>query len=126
MQPVPWPEPDPRIVAAVKAMYGSRKTERPLAVEIRDSKTVTCPQGQDHGVLDAVRPARQGRDRGHLLRQRLRPLPGTQPVHHQQQEPAAAHRAAETTAGFQADYARRAGVEGTMHQATSHGARQAR
>jgi transposase len=36
MQPVPWPEPDPQIAAAITAMYGSRKTERPLAVEIRD------------------------------------------------------------------------------------------
>ena len=36
MQPVPWPEPDPQITTAIKAMYGSRKTERPLAVEIRD------------------------------------------------------------------------------------------
>src|SRR4249920_2818062 len=36
MQPVPWPEPDPQIAAAIKAMYGSRKTERPLAVQIRD------------------------------------------------------------------------------------------
>jgi hypothetical protein len=38
----------------------------------------------------------------------------------------AAARAAEATIGFQADYARRAGVEGTMHQAASHGARRAR
>jgi hypothetical protein len=36
MQPVPWPEPDPQIAAAVKVMYGSRKAGRPLAVEIRD------------------------------------------------------------------------------------------
>jgi transposase len=36
MQPAPWPEPDPQITTAIKAMYGSRKTERPLAVEIRD------------------------------------------------------------------------------------------
>jgi transposase len=36
MQPAVWPEPDPQIAAAIKAMYGSRKTERPLAVEIRD------------------------------------------------------------------------------------------
>lgn len=36
MQPVPWPEPDPQIVVAIGAMYGSRRTERPLAVEIRD------------------------------------------------------------------------------------------
>jgi transposase len=36
MQPVPWPEPDPQVAAAIKAMYGSRKTGRPLAVEVRD------------------------------------------------------------------------------------------
>src|SRR5258707_14914797 len=36
MQPAAWPEPHPQIAAAVKAMYGSRKTERPLAVEVRD------------------------------------------------------------------------------------------
>jgi transposase len=41
-------------------------------------------------------------------------------------EAQAAARAAETTTGFQADYARRAGVEGSMHQAASHGARRAR
>jgi len=78
MRPVAWPEPDPLIAAAIKAMYGSRKTERPLAVAIRD---------------------RLGQ---------------------------AAARTAEATTGFQADYARRAGVEGTMHQAASHGARRAR
>jgi hypothetical protein len=38
----------------------------------------------------------------------------------------AAARAAEKTIPFQADYARRAGVEGTMHQAASHGARRTR
>jgi transposase len=36
MQPVPWPEPDPQVAAAIAAMYGSRKTELPLAVVIRD------------------------------------------------------------------------------------------
>jgi transposase len=41
-------------------------------------------------------------------------------------EAQASARAAQDTAGFQADYARRAGVEGTIHQATSHGARRAR
>ena len=41
-------------------------------------------------------------------------------------EAQAAARAAEKTIPFQADYARRAGVEGTMHQATAHGARRAR
>ena len=36
MQPAAWPEPDPQIAAAIAAMYGVRKTERPLAVLIRD------------------------------------------------------------------------------------------
>src|SRR6266487_75418 len=36
MQPVAWPEPDPQVAAAIAAMYGARKTERPLAVLIRD------------------------------------------------------------------------------------------
>ena len=41
-------------------------------------------------------------------------------------EAQAAARAAGKTIPFQAGYARRAGVEGTMHQAASHGARRAR
>jgi hypothetical protein len=41
-------------------------------------------------------------------------------------EAQAAARAEEKTIPFQADYARRAGVEGTIHQAASHGARRAR
>ena len=36
MQPVPWPEPDPRVAAAIAAVYRSRKTERLLAVTARD------------------------------------------------------------------------------------------
>ena len=36
MQPVPWPEPDPQVAAAIEAIYGSRKTEPPLAVTVRD------------------------------------------------------------------------------------------
>jgi hypothetical protein len=39
---------------------------------------------------------------------------------------AAAARAAQASTSFQASYARRAGIEGTIHQATSHGARRAR
>jgi len=38
----------------------------------------------------------------------------------------AAARATQATTTFQADYARRAGIEGTIHQAASHGARRAR
>ena len=36
MQPVPWPDPDPVVAAAIGGMYGSRKTEPPLAVMVRD------------------------------------------------------------------------------------------
>jgi len=36
MQPVPWPEPDPRVAAAIGAMYGSRRAGLPLAVTARD------------------------------------------------------------------------------------------
>jgi hypothetical protein len=36
MQPVPWPEPDPQVAAAIGTMYGSRKSECPLAVTARD------------------------------------------------------------------------------------------
>jgi transposase len=36
MQPAPWPGPDPVVATAIGAMYGSRKAERPLAVDIRD------------------------------------------------------------------------------------------
>jgi transposase len=36
MQPAPWPEPDPQVAAAIEAMYGARRTPRPLAVQIRD------------------------------------------------------------------------------------------
>jgi transposase len=36
MQPVPWPDPDPAVAAAVRAVYGARKAEPPLAVTVRD------------------------------------------------------------------------------------------
>lgn len=36
MQPVAWPVPDPQVAAAIAAMYGAGKTERPLAVLVRD------------------------------------------------------------------------------------------
>ncbi|MFE7393700.1 IS1182 family transposase [Streptomyces sp. NPDC057582] len=35
VQPQPWPEPDPQIAAAVRAMYRGRR-EPPLAVQVRD------------------------------------------------------------------------------------------
>src|SRR6516225_4862642 len=37
MQPASWPDPDRVVAAAVRGMYfGSRKTEPPLAVTVRD------------------------------------------------------------------------------------------
>ena len=104
-----------------------------------DTKTVTCPQGKTSASWTPCTQHGKDADRGHLLRRRLRPLPGppqctTSSTNRRQltvlprglAEAQAAARAAEKTIPFQADYARRAGVEGTMHQAASHGARRAR
>ena len=79
------------------------------------------------------------RCRGHLFPRRLRPLPArphcaTSGRKRRQitilardlADAQAAARNAETTIPFWADYARRAGVEGTTQQAASHGARCAR
>jgi hypothetical protein len=35
VQPVPWPEPDPQIAAAIAAKYSGKRL-RPLAVQVRD------------------------------------------------------------------------------------------
>jgi transposase len=104
-----------------------------------DSRTVTCPQGKtssswtpctQRGQAAAVAtfaatdcgpcPARAQCTTSSKRRRQLTVLP------RDLAEAQAAARAAEKTIPFQADYARRAGVEGTMHQAASHGARRAR
>ena len=102
-----------------------------------DSKTVTCPQGKtakswspctQHGK-DTIVAIFSTTDCGPCparslctaAKRRVLSLPPRGLA-----EAQAAARAAEKTIPFQADYARRAGVEGTMHQATSHGARRAR
>ena len=104
-----------------------------------DSKTVTCPQGKTSASWtpcaqrgkDAIVvtfsagdcgpcPARSLCTTSGKNRRQLTVLP------RDLAEAQAAARTAETTIPFQADYARRAGVEGTMHQAASHGARRAR
>ena len=102
-----------------------------------DTKTVTCPQGKraatwipctQHG-RDAIVATFSAADcvpcpaRSLCTTSRRRQL--SLPPRDLAEAQAAA-RAAEATVSFQADYARRAGVEGTMHQATSHGARRAR
>jgi hypothetical protein len=104
-----------------------------------DSKTVTCPHGKAsvswtpcaQRRKDAIVatfsaagcgpcPARPECTTSGRKRRQLTVLP------RELAQARAAARAAEHTIPFQADYARRAGVEGTMHQAASHGARRAR
>ncbi len=104
-----------------------------------DTKTVTCPQGKtssswtlctQKGQAVAVAtfspgdcgpcPARPQCTTSSRKRRQITILP------RDLAQAQAAARAAEKTIPFQADYARRAGVEGTMHQAASHGARRAR
>ena len=102
-----------------------------------DTRTVTCPQGRTSASWtpctqqgkDAIVATFSAGDCGPCparnlcttgKRRQLTLMP------RDLAEAQAAARGAETTTGFQADYARRAGVEGTMHQAASHGARRAR
>src|SRR5271166_3693261 len=102
-----------------------------------DHKTVICPQGRTSASWtpcaqrgkDAIVTTFSASDCGPCparslcttgKRRQLTVLP------RDLAEAQAAARTAEKTIPFQADYARRAGVEGTMHQAASHGARRAR
>jgi transposase len=102
-----------------------------------DTKTVTCPQGKtakswspctQHGK-DAIVAIFSITDCGPCparslctaAKRRVLSLPPPDLA-----EAQAAARTAEKTIPFQAGYARRAGAEGTMHQAVSHGARRAR
>jgi transposase len=102
-----------------------------------DTRTVTCPQGRTSASWtpctqrgkDAIVATFSAADCGPCparslcttgSRRQLTVLP------RDLAQAQAAARAAETTIPFRADYARRAGVEGTMHQAASHGARRAR
>jgi transposase len=102
-----------------------------------DTKTVTCPQGKTakswspctqhgkHAIVAIFSTTDCGpcpaRSLCTAAKRRVLSLPPPDLA-----EAQSAARAAEKTVPFQADYARRAGVEGTMHQATSHGARRAR
>jgi len=102
-----------------------------------DRKTATCPQGKTSAswspatqrgkdaIVAGFSPADCGPCPARPLctkgKRRQLSLPPRDLA-----EAQAAARSAETTIPFQADYARRAGVEGTMHQAASHGARRAR
>ena len=121
--------------AQARAGHGYARAD--FAVDY-DAKTVTCPHGKTavswtpcaQRGTDAIVatfsasdcgpcPARPQCTTSSRKRRQLTVLPRGLA------EAQAAARAAEKTIPFQADYARRAGVEGTMHQAASHGARRA-
>ncbi|HXL16343.1 MAG TPA: transposase, partial [Streptosporangiaceae bacterium] len=121
---------------SAQARAGTGYARADFAVDY-DTRTVTCPQGRtsmswtpctQHGKDAIVAtfssgdcgpcPARSQCTTGKRRQLTLMPQDLA--------EAQATIRAAETTIPFRADYARRAGVEGTMHQAASHGARRAR
>jgi transposase len=123
---------------SAQARAGTGYARAGFAVDY-DTQTVTCPQGKtsaswtpctQRGQAAAVVtfsaadcgpcPARAQCTSSSKKRRQLTVLP------RDLAEAQAAARTAETTISFQADYARRAGVEGTMNQAASHGARRAR
>jgi transposase len=123
---------------SAQARAGNGYARADFAVDY-DTRTITCPQGRtsvswtpcaQHGKDAIVAtfsasdcgpcPARPQCTTSGKNRRQLTVLP------RDLAEAQAAARTAETTIPFQADYARRAGVEGAMHQAASHGARRAR
>ncbi|HTR92012.1 MAG TPA: transposase, partial [Trebonia sp.] len=102
-------------------------------------QAVTCPQGKTSASWSPCAqrgretivatfspgdcgpcPARELCTSGRSRRRQLSIMP------RELAEVQAAGRDQEKTVSFRADYARRAGIEGTMHQAVSHGARRAR
>jgi hypothetical protein len=109
---------------SAQARAGAGDARADFAVDY-DTKTVTCPQGKisaswtpcSQRGKDAIVATFSAADCG--------PCPARALPRDLAQAQAAA-RAAENTIPFQAGYARRAGVEGTMHPAASHGARRAR
>ena len=57
VQPVPWPEPDPQIAAAISAKYSGKRL-RPLAVQIRDRLGEWLEDGEFASAFgDRGRPA---------------------------------------------------------------------
>jgi len=123
---------------SAQARAGSGYARADFAVDY-DTKTVTCPQGNTSASWTPC--AQRGKDAivatfsaANCGPCPARPLCTTSGKNRRQltvlprglAQAQAAARAAEQTIPFRADYARRAGVEGTMHQAASHGARRAR
>ena len=102
-----------------------------------DTRTVTCPQGKTAATWTPCTQRGQAAVVATFAATDCGPCPAralcTKSRRRQISllprdlaEAQAAARAAEKAIPFQADYARRAGVEGAMHQAASHGARRAR
>ena len=122
--------------AQARAQNGYARTDFTIDY---DTRTVTCPQGktsaswtpQGKTGKNTIKVTFSARDCGPCparpqcttssRNQRQLSIPPPEIARAQ-----ATARAAENQIPFQADYARRAGVEGTIHQATSHGARRAR
>ena len=63
MQPAAWPEPDPQIAAAIAAMYGARKTARPLPVLVRD-RLGEWLEDEEFAAAFGTGAGRAGRRRG--------------------------------------------------------------
>jgi len=123
---------------SAQARAGAGYARADFAIDY-DTQAVTCPQGRTSASWspctqrgkDAIVATFSVRDCGPCPARALCTTSGTRRRHltlppRDLAEAQAAARAAEKTIPFQAGYARRAGVEGTMHQATSHGARRAR
>jgi transposase len=123
---------------SAQARAGNGYARADFAIDY-DAQSVTCPQGKTSASWSPC--TQRGRDTivatfspddcgpcparglctsGSRKRRQLSIMP------RELAEVQAASREREKTVSFQADYARRAGIEGTMHQAVSHGARRAR
>jgi hypothetical protein len=63
VQPVAWPEPDPQVAAAIAAMHGARKTERPLPVLIRE-RLGQWLADEEFAATFGIRASRAGPRRG--------------------------------------------------------------
>jgi transposase len=122
--------------APARARPGYARTD--FAVDY-DARTVTCPQGKTSASWSPCAPKGQDKIVATFSRADCGPCPARQLCTSESgkrrqltllprdlAEVLAANRAQEKTASFRADYARRAGIEGTMRQAVAHGARRAR
>jgi hypothetical protein len=132
------------IVLAGPLLAGAPARARPgyaradFAVDY-DTQTVTCPQGKTSASWSPCAPKGQDKIIATFSRTDCGPCPARQLctsesgkrrqltlLPRELAQVLAANREQEKTASFRADYARRAGIEGTMRQAVAHGARRAR